>query len=304
MSRTVLITGAGGFVGAHMAEGFLAMGDTVIALDRAFDAATRRRLGGARLRESGLEQGMAGLDSGVDLVIHAAAITTPPHDYGLSDERHIQTNVDMLLAALQLARAHGARDFVFLSSSGVFDSADGAGIHLESTHPTADMAYARAKRSGEAATRAASGAGLRAISVRLGPVYGPHEAPRGTRMVVSQVRRWLDRVGAGQPITVQMPHEERDWTYAPDLPHALAALLRRAPDATGVVHLTSAQVVSNLALAQAVAALVEKAEIRVEPSGGVARLPMGSDRPEMANLYGWTPLAAGLAQTLAAETVP
>jgi nucleoside-diphosphate-sugar epimerase len=44
MSRRVLITGAGGFVGSHLAEGFMALDYTVTAFDRSFDAPTRQRL--------------------------------------------------------------------------------------------------------------------------------------------------------------------------------------------------------------------------------------------------------------------
>lgn len=303
MKRTVLITGAGGFVGSHMAEGFLAMGDAVIALDSMFDTATRRRLSAATLIEAGLSA--AALDGWdrIDLVIHGAAITTPPQDFGLTDEGHIAANLDLLLASLAIAKRHGARDFVFLSSSGVFSLDDGDGEHVESVMPTASVPYALAKRAGENATAAADGSSLRAISIRLGPIYGPAEVPRSTRTVVSQVRRWLDRVARGEPVIVDMPDERRDWTYAPDLPHALDALLRLEPRVSGVVHLTSAQVLSNLELAKAVAGLVDGADVLIRPTGARSRLPMASDRVDLAALFDWTPLAVGLSKIAAAEGI-
>lgn len=303
MKRTVLITGAGGFVGSHMAEGFLAMGDVVIALDTLFDAPTRQRLGGASLIEAGLTAAVLDNWGQIDLVIHGAAITTPPRDFGLSDDEHIQANVDLLVASLDIAKRHRARDFVFLSSSGVFSLDDGEGVHLESMTPTGAIPYALAKRAGEDATAAASGSSLRAISIRLGPIYGPAEAPRSTRMVVSQVRRWLDHVAQGEPIIVDMPDERRDWTFAPDLPRALDALLRLEPKVSGVVHLTSAQVCSNLELAKAVAGLVDSAAVVVRSSSAPARLPMASDRMDLAALFVWTPLATGLAKIAALEGI-
>lgn len=303
MKRTVLITGAGGFVGSHMAEGFLAMGDAVIALDSMFDAAAKRRLGAATLIEAGLSATALDAWGRIDLVIHGAAITTPPQEFGLTDDGHIAGNVDLLLASLAIAKRHGARDFVFLSSSGVFSLDDGDGVHLESMTPTGGIPYALAKRAGEKATAEADGFPLRAISIRLGPIYGPGEAPRSTRTVVSQVRRWLDRAVRGEPVIVDMPDERRDWTYAPDLPHALDALLRLEPRISGVVHLTSAQVFSNLELAKAVTGLVDGADILVRPSGARSRLPMASDRVDLAALFDWTPLATGLSRIAAAEGI-
>ncbi|WP_375449650.1 NAD-dependent epimerase/dehydratase family protein [uncultured Devosia sp.] len=301
MTPHVLVTGAGGFVGSHMVEGFLAMGHAVTALDRGFDAPTRTRLSRATLVETALTRNALACLPKFDLLIHGAAITTPPADLGLSESEHIRANVDLLLDCLDFAAASGARDFVFLSSSGVFGLDDGDAIHLETTPARGDIPYALAKRAGEKATEAAGLGLLRAVSVRLGPLYGPHEAPRQTRMIVSQVRRWLDTAVAGAPIMVPMPDERRDWTFAPDLPFALEALLRHEPPITGIVHLTSADIIANIDLAAAIANLVGGVAPSIQPSGARPRLPMASSRLDMPSLYPWTSLAAGLAQTLAAE---
>ncbi len=277
------------------------MGDRVIALDTQFDATTRVRLAKAELVEAIMRADVLAAGRQIDLVIHGAAITTPPEALGLSAQHHINLNVDLLRTGLQLASSHGAADFVFLSSSGVFARDDGKGVHLESVMPTATLAYAMAKRAGEDATSAANGPSLRAISVRLGPIYGAHEMVRDSRRIVSQVRRWLDMVASDQPIIVQMPDERRDWTFAPDLPRAVDALLRVEPKVSGVLHLTSAEIVSNLQLAHMVADLVDGVSIRVEPANEPARLPMASDRLDLTALYAWTPLRQGLAQTLAVE---
>lgn len=304
MSRTVLITGAGGFVGSHMAEGFAAMGDAVIALDAAFDTRTRERLAGVESIEAPVSAEVLAEGRSIDLVIHGAAITTPPEEFGMTVEQHIAANVSMLEDALALAMRNGASDFVFISSSGVFSLEDGAGLQLESTVPTATMPYAAAKLAGERATAAAGSATLRAISIRLGPIYGPHEASRNTRKIVSQVRRWLDRVESGEPIIVQMPDERRDWTFAPDLPRALDKLLAQEPKVSGVVHLTSAEIVSNLVLAEMIAGPVYGARVDVAPLGQAPRLPISSDRIDLQALYAWTTLRDGLATIRNMEVAP
>lgn len=302
MTRSVLITGAGGFVGAHLAQGFLAMGATVTAFDIAFDAPTIARLSGATLVETALtKEALAGLPRAA-LVIHGAAITTPAEAFGLTEAQHLERNIDLLNDTLAHAVGSGASDFVFLSSSGVFGPEDSAGVHLETTPATSVAGYAQAKRAGELATAAANNQAIRAISLRLGPVYGPHEVARSTRNVVSQVRRWLDRALCGEPIVVDVPEESRDWTFAPDLAEAIDAVLAQEPRLTGVVHLTSADIISNLELAQAIAALIDGAEVLVRPSGAPARLPMASVRLDMPSLLSWTALPTGLSLTLAAES--
>lgn len=292
MTRSVLVTGGGGFVGSHLVAGLVALGHAVTAVDRCFDDPTRERLCGATLIEKDLIANSGTGLPAADLVIHGAAITTPPGDIAPDHTAFIRTNLQLLRTTLDHAVSSGAADFVFLSSSGVFRPEDGAGIHLESTQPTADLPYARAKRAGEHEVAVAGGT-LRAISVRLGPVYGPAEVARDTRTLVSPLRRWLDRVASNQPILLTHPAERRDWTFAPDLPHALLALLR-GDHTGGVYHLTSGQVVSNLELARLVADLVPDTSIEIAPSPVAPRLPMGSDRLDLAALYGWTPLREGI----------
>jgi nucleoside-diphosphate-sugar epimerase len=303
MSRIVLITGAGGFVGSHLAEGFLAAGDSVIGLDQMFDAPTVRRLKGAKLVEAAISQEALAELGYVDLVIHGAAITTPPEELGLSHAEHIAANLGLLTLCLDFATARGVTDFVFISSSGVFSPTDGNGIHLESTNATSSIPYALAKRQGEAATEVANSEILRTLSVRLGPIYGPHETVRSTRRVVSQIRRWLDLIDSNEPIIVAIPDEHRDWTFAPDLALGVRTLLDLEPELTGVVHLTSADIISNLELAQTIGTVATGAKIISEPSGAQARLPMASVRVDMPSLIEWTSLTAGLRQTQETEVI-
>ena len=82
----VLITGAGGFVGSHLAIGFAALGYQVTALDRGFDPATRSRLSGIGLTEADLGAPDALIPDLGDgcTIIHAAALTTNPAAMGMT----------------------------------------------------------------------------------------------------------------------------------------------------------------------------------------------------------------------------
>jgi UDP-glucose 4-epimerase len=294
VSRAVLITGAGGFVGSHLAEGFLDLGHQVTALDQHFDAPTRARLAGASLVEAPLTRDtLRNLQGSFDLMIHGAAITTPAETLGISELAHLKINLDLLVDALDFAVERSVEAFVFLSSSGVFFGTDLAEVR-ESTEAQGRGAYALAKRAGELIVDGFGAQEFSTLIVRLGPVYGPHETSRATRKLPSLVRRWLDAVDANQPIFVESPASRRDWTFAPDLARAIDRLVEGRT--TGVLHLTSGQVLSDLALAEAIAAMHPGATIETASSPGALRVPMVSERADLSS-FSWTPLDVGLAQT-------
>lgn len=298
MTRT-LVTGAAGFVGRFIAAGLRDLGHAVTCLDRGFDAVARQHLNGLHLVEADLARDPLPVLDRFDLVIHGAAITTADPALGLSEMATIRANCDMVLAALELAAACVASDFVFLSSSGVFEAKDADGVLTERTPARSTLPYAVAKRAGELFVEAANSPVLRALAVRLGPIYGPGERANLTRRHVSPIQRWLDAARRGETIVVDLPLARRDWTFAPDLPVALVNLLALQPALSGVVHLTSANAVDDLELAAQIAAAFGVGVVRQE--NATRRLPMTSDRIDLAALTDWTPLQTGLARMMEAQ---
>lgn len=294
----ILVTGAGGFVGGFLAEGFRAAGHSVLALDRAFDSEARTRLVGCALVETALAPGsLDGLEP-VDLVVHGAAVTTSPADLRLSAVQHIRANCDALLEVLAFAQGCGARDFVALSSSAVFDAPADVDLLVESTPAEARGAYALAKRAGELFLQSLSEGPLRGCSVRLGSIYGPGERARPSRRNVSPVRQWTDQAAAGQPVVVATPAGRRDWTYGPDLADALLALLKREPPVDGVIHVTSGEAADDGDIAGLIAGHFNvECRIGARPAAP-RRVPMGSERIEPGELRRWTPLRQGLAHVM------
>lgn len=297
-TRRVLITGGGGFVGSHLAEGLARLGHHVTALDIVFDAATARRLFNVERVTGALgSDQLKHLTTCFDLVIHAAAVTTGPEDLGQTPADHIRHNVDLLLDALAFAQRMGVADFVFVSSSGVFAAGDAKDVLLETTPPTGTSAYALAKRGGELIVGGAMSPSLATLTIRLGYIYGPHERSRPTRTSTSAVRRWLDQAERGEPIAVATPETQRDWTYAGDLAEALVAALELLPR-PGVVHLGCGVAVSDLEVARTIAAISPGTRIDVRPAAGepAVKAPMASSFALPVN---WTSLADGIAATRA-----
>jgi len=298
-ARAILITGAGGFVGGALAAGFLALGWRVIALDRAFDAAARARLGAAERVEADLA---AAVPDGIaaEAAIHAAALTTDPASAGLGPAAHVAANMRPLLAMLDWAAAARPRAFVFLSSSGVFAPGDGAPDLTDGCSPTAAGPYAAAKRAGEVLVPAGLPAGTAAHVIRLGHIFGPHEAARPSRLRISRLAEWLAAARAGRPLGVPADDPRRDWTWAPDLAPALERLIAAAP-AGRPLHLGAGHVLRDSALARLVAAAVPGTRIAAAPAAG-AKPPMVPSRIPALDGLVWTPPEGGIA-ALAREGV-
>ncbi len=106
------ITGAAGFLGAHLVRALRSRGQDVLPLVRAPDA--RMPPGGRALGE--ILDRPALLD-GVDVMIHAAAVR---HRYGASEADYRASNVDLVARLLEACSAAGVRRFVFVSSVGVY----------------------------------------------------------------------------------------------------------------------------------------------------------------------------------------
>lgn len=284
----ILITGGGGFVGSHLAEGLLKLGHAVTALDRGFDVATRSRLAGIRLIEADLTAATlhAAMDETIGIVIHGAALTTPPDCLGISELSHVRDNVTLLIDCLDQAVARGIGCFIFLSSSGVF-AFDEADPLDETVAPQGTSAYALAKRAGELIAQARP----ETLILRLGPLYGSHEESRPTRRFVSPVRQWLDAARQGMPLVVESAQSRRDWTFLPDLAVAIDRLIRN--EARGLLHLTSGDIISDLALAEKIAARTSGLAVETTNETAAKRVPMISRREDLQG-FAWTPLDRSL----------
>lgn len=298
MRETVLITGAGGFVGSHLALGLAGLGFRPLLVDALFDEEAERVLepferltGDVRNLEPQGE---------VHYLIHGAAITAR---CGLTEVEHLSHNVSSALAALELAERLKVRRTVLLSSAGVFSSAHPGPLD-EKARPDATGAYAAAKRMAELAAESLRARGvLDALSVRLGNLYGPREAERPSRPRLSLVGRMVGEARQDRRILLETPSALREWTYTPDLAAAFARLLAARELPGGVVHLANPEVLTDEEVARRVAG-------RLEPDlGPVAIVASAGERPPVRaplesryslDLPPWTPFALGLERTVEA----
>lgn len=171
--RTVLLTGATGFLGSHVAEALLAEGWTV--------RCTVRKTSNLRWIESlPLDRVTADVRSpgdleraldGVDVVIHSAGLTR-----ARSDAEYQRVNAEGTQALAAAAVAAGAKRFVLVSSL----AARGPDRHA-SRAPSGDRptsAYGESKLAGERRLfqiLAESHGAMQGVILRPGGIYGPRD---------------------------------------------------------------------------------------------------------------------------------
>lgn len=231
MSR-VLLTGAAGFIGSHVAESLVSRGDDVVGLDN-FDAfyprevkeanlAAVRRSPRFRLVEGDIRDRdlVAGLLEAGDAVIHLAAragVRPSLDDPAL----YASVNVEGTAVLLDAARRAGVQRFVFGSSSSVYG--DSAPVPFSEEWPALDpiSPYAATKRAGELLCATfAQLYGLRAIALRLFTVYGPRQRPD------LAIHKFTRLISEGRPVPFYGDgSSERDYTYISDIVAGVQAAL-------------------------------------------------------------------------------
>jgi 2-alkyl-3-oxoalkanoate reductase len=169
----VLLTGATGFVGRHVAEAFAHARIHVRALARSPGRARHLAELGFDIIQGSLEDEsiLAAACREVDVVVHLAAVThaRSPAEY---DRVNVTGTANLLRAALA-APAHPRR-FVYLSSlAAVGPCVDGRAPRADE-EPRPLTAYGRSKLAGERLVREAADR-IEAAILRAPAVYGPHD---------------------------------------------------------------------------------------------------------------------------------
>ena len=127
-----------------------------------------------------------------DVIIHSAGYAQPML-FMSNPIATMQINISATIALLQRLRPKGS--FIFISSSEVYCGLTESNFHEEHIgtttpyHPRAS--YIEGKKSGEAACNAFRSQGVRAISARLGDVYGPGTRKHDKRALNSFIEKAL-----------------------------------------------------------------------------------------------------------------
>jgi dihydroflavonol-4-reductase len=172
MRRTVLVTGARGFIGAHLVQRLAGLGMEVRALDlRPLIKSPARAQVHPYQVDIRDRAAVAPLLEGVETVFHLASLHL---EVGADPATFDAINVNASANLVTLAAERGVRRFVHTSSVGVYGDA-GRGVPLQEDAPKhPDSPYERSKLAGERAVLArARDTGQGLIVLRPAWVYGP-----------------------------------------------------------------------------------------------------------------------------------
>ena len=237
--KRVLVTGAAGFIGYHLAEALLARGDEVVGLDNLNDyysvALKQARLD-RLLPQPGFSferLDLADRESMEDLfarerfdaVVNLAAQAgvryslTNPHAY-------VDTNIVGFLHVLEGCRHHDVKHLVYASSSSVYGANTSMpfSVHDNVDHPVS--LYAASKKSNELMAHSYSHLyRLPTTGLRFFTVYGPWGRPDMALFLFTKA------ILAGEPINVfNHGKMQRDFTYVDDIVRGVIGTLDRVPE--------------------------------------------------------------------------
>jgi len=223
----VLVTGAGGFIGSHLAERLAGEGARV----RAFVRYNSRSDPGllrvvAPETSSALEVVMGDLKdpesvrravAGSEVVFHLAALVGIPYSYHAPLD-YVQTNVLGTAHLLAAAREAGVRRLVQTSTSEVYGTAQYAPI--DERHPLAGQSpYAASKIAADKLAEAYHRSfDLPVATIRPFNTYGPRQSARAVLPTI------ITQALAGEHIKLGALHPTRDLTYITDIVEAFLAV--------------------------------------------------------------------------------
>ena len=246
MAKTILVTGAAGFIGSHAVERLVRRGDRVIGLDNLNDYydPARKEANLREVRDQALVNHWPGTfeflkgdirdrkmvgdlfsDQHIDAIVHLAAmagVRVSIDDPGLYYDVNVMGTLALLDAAvgrMGSKQTHQKPTFVFASTSSVYGNTQTVPFVPEDTCDRPLAPYAASKRASEMLGYTYHHLyGLDCTVFRFFTVYGPRGRPD---MMAYKV---LDNIFTGCDVPLyNNGNMYRDWTYVDDIVSGLVS---------------------------------------------------------------------------------
>ena len=239
----ILLTGAAGFIGHHVATALLARGETVVGVDNlnayydvrlkqarlALHAGDERfRFHAADIADRAAMDAVVAASPGITGIVHLAAQAGVRHSM-VDPFAYVSSNVMGHLVVLEIARhLPGLRHLVYASSSSVYGGNESLPFSESDRVDTPLSLYAATKRADELMSYSyAHLYGIPQTGLRFFTVYGPWGRPDMAYFSFARA------ISAGEPITVYDDGRlRRDFTYIDDIVAGVIGCLDRPPAET------------------------------------------------------------------------
>lgn len=224
----ILVTGAAGFIGSHLAERLIDLGHSVQGLDCFTDYYARalKELNASQVKDKGVvflpldlaEDDLSAVVNDAEIVYHVAA--QPGISATTTFETYVRNNITATHRLLEAVKQSPSfRGFINISTSSVY-GADASGD--ETTEPKPTSYYGVTKLAAEQLALAYTrDQGSPACSLRLFSVYGPRERP--DKLYSKLIRCILE--DREFPLCEGSEHHLRSYTYIGDAIDGLVAAL-------------------------------------------------------------------------------
>jgi UDP-N-acetylglucosamine 4-epimerase len=210
--RRWTVTGAAGFIGSHLIETLLALGQEVVGLDN-FATGSQQNLDSCRSRVGEeawakmkfVEGDIRELDDcvraseGSDYVLHQAALGSIPRSIA-NPALSAAVNVNGFVNVLIAARDTGIKRVVFASSSSVYgDSPDQPKVETSTGSPLSPYAVTKCANELFAGVFRRT-FDMEIVGLRYFNVFGPRQDPNGAYAAV--IPRWIETITRGEECTI------------------------------------------------------------------------------------------------------
>jgi dTDP-glucose 4,6-dehydratase len=301
--KTILVTGAEGFIGSHLTQKLLAEGYPVRAMVLYnslgswgwLEAAKQNNLKNLEIFTGDIRDpyGVRKAMAGCEAVFHLAALIGIPYSYH-SPDAYVDTNIKGTLNILQAARDLEVKRIIHTSTSEVYGTAQT--VPIREDHPLQGQSPYSATKIGadQMALSFYRSFGLPVTILRPFNTYGPRQSARAViPTIITQILKGKKEISLGSL------HPTRDLVFVED---TVAGFLKalEAPNIAGeVIHLGTGYEISVGNLVDLIADLmgvkirIQSAVERLRPEQSEVERLM-ADPAKAQKLLHWQPRLGGL----------
>ena len=257
--KTVLITGAGGFIGSHLTERLVELGANVRAFVHYHAQNPNGWLNGSpRLNDMQVIAGditdaycVHEAARGVDVIFHLAALIAIPYSYH-APASYVRTNVEGTLNVLQAARDCNVGWLIHTSTSEVYGTA--RQVPISEAHPLQGQSpYSASKIGADKIAEAFHlSFDLPVVTVRPFNTFGPRQSARAVIPVI------ITQCLAGDTVRLGNLIPTRDLNFVANTVEGFVCAAAAENAVGGTFNLGSGREISIGDLAQLIARLMDK----------------------------------------------